>query len=614
MADRKKILSSIYNAIDSLRIVRHELPYKWCNKNHYLSPKVSNDSGRYESFPYAEEWLNWMVTGSVREITFKKSARITYTTSLVAAWCCLVVDRGRSCGIWRPNDTSRKNFVQVEIDPLFEYVPALSEKLVGGRNRNNPSNRNDFKEFTDSASYFLGAHSPSNFAGISIDVAIADEIDRWPKNIGKEGSSYSLMRKRTEQSVQPKIIAGSTPKIEGSSAIDDLYESADVKMERYLPCPHCKVKKPFWWQNFKFERGDDGRVTEAYFICQACGGKIKRSDYPEMDRNGVWMSEDGIIYDKEEDVFYDKDGGIIYEIKHLAVYIWAAYSYLIPWTQIADEFLEAVKSLREGDEDPMTSFVNTVRGLSYKPSAKKNQVSLTGLIGSVEDYKVTALPKGITFLTAGIDVQSGSNARLEIIVSGHSEDGRESWHVGHYVVNGEVENLTTCEDCNYIIFGTFHTEDNRRLRIKCALIDEGDGNNIDAVRRYANSLAHLEREKEPNMLIFRTYKGTDRGPFVHPYGHYGDRRHGTNVLCHHVNHITSKDLLFKAASEGRIHFNGDCNEEYFRQFTAEQRTVKRVNGELKVKYELKRPGIRCEVLDCWSMSRAAAEIFMKQKR
>ena len=86
------------------------------------------------------------------------------------------------------------------------------------------------------------------------------------------------------------------------------------------------------------------------------------------------------------------------------------------------------------------------------------------------------------------------------------------------------------------------------------------------------------------------------------------------MLCHHVNHITSKDLLFKAASDGRIHFNGDCNEEYFRQFTAEERIVKRVNGELKVKYELKRPGIRCEVLDCWSMSRAAAEIFIKSKR
>jgi hypothetical protein len=152
------------------------------------------------------------------------------------------------------------------------------------------------------------------------------------------------------------------------------------------------------------------------------------------------------------------------------------------------------------------------------------------------------------------------------------------------------------------------------VRVKAVLIDEGDGNNVDKIRRCVNELAPLERLNVNERTLVRTYKGTDRGPYVHPYKVFGHKTDNTNVFCHFCNHITGKDLLYAAALDGRIHFSSDCKADYFSQFTAERRVMRRVGGELKVKYEVKAPGRRCEILDCWNRAHAAKELYLKTRR
>lgn len=566
-------------------------------------------SGKYESFPYARAWVNWMVTSSVKRVFFKKPSRISYTISVGAAWNCAITDRSRKICVWRPTDTSSDDFVKTEIDPLFNVVPKLREKLIGGTAKNNPSNTNRFKEFTDTVAYFFGGKTPNNYAAIGVSISILDELDRFTRNVGGEGSPVYLAWKRTEASVLRKLAAGSTPTLEGESQISDEYEKCDLKVSRYLPCPHCQHKHTLEWENFKFGRDSVGGTT-AHFVCPGCNKVIEQKHYSMMDANGVWMADDGTWYDEDEDCFYSRSGKKIYEIESLGVYIWGAYSYLVTWVQIAREFLDANEAMKNGDESQMITFTNQVRALPYRMRSRAKTISIEDLKAGVEDYTSNTLPDRVAFLTAGMDVQSGEKSRVEIVVAGHSLDGKESWHVTRVVVDGELSNVTTQEDINYLLLGSYHTQDNRTLRIKCALIDEGDGNNVDYVRGYVNSLAHLEDKKNGQIrLIFRTYKGTDRGNYLHPYKQFKDRRTGIDTRCHFVNHITGKDMLFKAAREGRIHFNQECDEEYFKQFTSERRTSKRVNGILKVKYELRRPGIRAEVLDCWNMAQAAKELY-----
>lgn len=619
MSSGKGIDSSVAeetkSAIETLAIKEHTIPWRWVNENHYLPSISSEIVGRFESFPYARAWVNWMVTSSVKRVFFLKPSRISYTKTVAAAWVCLIADRGRKVCVWRPNDGSSDEFVKTEIDPLFNVVPVLGEKIVGGySSKNNPSNTNRYKEFLGTIAYFRGGKTPNNYAALGVTASILDELDRFPRNVGGEGtkgegSPVYLAWKRTEASIHRKLVAGSTPTIIGESQIAEEFERCEHKAYRHLPCQNCSHMHPLEWQNFKFKHDEDGGL-EVWFVCPKCSHAITMGDYAEMDEKGAWITQDGLRYDEDEDYFIDKDGKIVHEIENLGVYIWGAYSYLVTWKQIAREFLDAAKAMKDGDESLMITFTNQVRALAYRPRRNSKTVEVEDLQAGIEDYGTNSIPDKVAFLTAGMDVQTGSDARVEIIVAGWSEDGKEAWHIMRAIVKGNVDNQTTQDDINYILQGTYHTVSNKTLRIKCALIDEGDGNVTDEVRRYVGQMFGMEHKSNGNLrLIFRTYKGTDRGVYLHPYKEFKDRKSGTTARCHFVNHIAGKDALYKAAADGRIHFNNECNEDYFKQFTAERRVMRRINGILKVKYEIKREGLRAEVLDCWNMAQAAKELY-----
>ena len=82
------LADKIKAAIEPLAIKEHIIPWRWVNDNHYLPSISSEIVGRFESFPYARAWVNWLVTSSVKRVFFKKPSRISYTKTVAAACVC----------------------------------------------------------------------------------------------------------------------------------------------------------------------------------------------------------------------------------------------------------------------------------------------------------------------------------------------------------------------------------------------------------------------------------------------------------------------------------------------------------------------------------------------
>ena len=100
------------------------------------------------------------------------------------------------------------------------------------------------RTFTHGASYQVtGAQSPSQLASTDVDTVIGDELARWPKTAGAEGSPVDLVVERAEAfRATRRIVFASTPVSDDRPCV--AVASSWRRLNRWhAPCPSCGV----WW-------------------------------------------------------------------------------------------------------------------------------------------------------------------------------------------------------------------------------------------------------------------------------------------------------------------------------------------------------------------------------
>jgi phage terminase large subunit GpA-like protein len=257
-------------------------------------------------------------------------------------------------------------------------------------------------QFTGAYVCLSGANSPASLASRPIRYLFLDEIDKYPAFSGDEADPISLARERTKTFRNRKIIQASTPTTERGRVWRE-YESADVRMAYYVPCPHCgsmqklilhQVKWPEEVRQAKRDaHGDPQKLRDtaqmalstAWYECSACQGVIDDVDKLDALRAGEWRP--------------DRETATATPPRHVAFHLSSLYSPFVSFGQVAAEFIES-----EEFPERLRNFVNSWLGEPWRDS--RVAVKTHGLLEEqAGTHLMDEVPAEAHFLTAAIDVQ-----------------------------------------------------------------------------------------------------------------------------------------------------------------------------------------------------------------
>jgi phage terminase large subunit GpA-like protein len=565
----------------------------WARQYFYLSAESSYVEQAWTPWPFQSAILNCMSNDDIREIDFKKSARVGYTKMLLACICYTAHHLRRNQVIWQPTDDDIKEFVKTEIDPVLRDIPVMRE-VMPNVHRRDKANTLEQKNFIGSILHTKGGKAEKNYRRISVDTAYFDEISAFDLDIENTGDPYTHGSKRVEGASFPKINVGSTPAEKGKCHIDARYQRADARFHYNIPCPHCGEFHPITWggkdetHGIKWRENDPATVGH---LCPTCGVIYTQTEYLRVEHNGIWISEDRAIHIHADGRFTDPDGIIIRPPAHIAFHIWTAYSPAVPWASIVRDFLAAHADLGRGDDKKMKAFTLTTLGECWEGEIERTDVN--EIKSRAEPTPLRHMPRGCLLLLCGADVQGN---RIEAQVWGFGPGG-EMWTIDHRQFFGNPEQADVWHDLEEFLFDqTYPHACGGEHPIYATAIDSG-GTATDAVYAFA----HKHRARR--VFAIRGFPGIERaieqGNTKVDFNWQGRReKHGTTLW--HVGTNLAKDrlaarLLVGKPGPGYIHLSADNTDEWFAQLAAEDRVPVQTRYGTRMRWTPNRK--RNEVLD-----------------
>lgn len=545
---------------------------EWAREHFYLSAESSYVEQRWVPWGFQRAIMACISNDDIREVDLRKSARVGYTKILLAAIGYFAQHKRRNQALWQPTDDDRDEFVKTELDPMLRDV-AVMESVFPAYLKRDKDNTLQAKKFLGSIAHMKGGKAAKNYRRISVDTGYLDEYDAFDSNIEKEGDPGTLAAKRIEGATFPKLVVGTTPKLNGFSNIEKREREADIFLQRHVPCPECGEYHAITWggkdepHGFKWTDDDPDTVRH---LCPHCGALIDQAQYLAVADRGRYQSDDGTTCD-DAGVFRNAAGEIIRPPAHVAFHVWSAYSPNVSWVGIVRDFLAAFRESGEGKKEKLQAFWNTTLGEYWAEEFEKSDEN--ELRARAEPYPLERVPMGAVLLLAGIDTQPN---RLECVVWGYGR-GCETWAIAQRIFFGNPDEDEVWHDLEEFLFETdFAHASGRRLRIAGAAIDTR-GHNTHAVYNFC--ARHARRK------VFAIAGRSGREKHIRDGASKVDidwkgrlRKNGLVLWWVGTNH--AKDLIYgrlqiERPGPGYMHFSQELSDEFFRQFTGEARTTRR---------------------------------------
>jgi len=372
--------------------------------------------------PYLLEIMeNMSPSSSVRRTTVMKSVQSALTwaaENIIAAWCR-----------WWPTKllylTATDKALQKWTKRLEAMITSmgLRERIVASNTDRKTRTTGDkalSKTFQGGGALEMGSlQSPSDLASDSVQVAIADEVDRAPEKLKTgEGNFLSVLAGRLEAFLwKAKMLVFSTPTTWEDSLVFKEYKLGDQR-EYFVPCKHCRHMFFMEFKHLVPEYDENGQLDYAWLKCPKCGGRHVNGDKTWMlaPDNGAEWRPTAIAQDK---------GHRSYHISKMMVPVGLA-----TWTNIYHEYLKAKA------KNDMAPFYNLQLGLPFKEAGSRPKIIVEDMKGG---YSERDIPNGVLFIAVGMDVQQGSKTnmekqpRLELEVLGIGKNFR-TWGIEYKVL------------------------------------------------------------------------------------------------------------------------------------------------------------------------------------
>lgn len=594
----QSVQEAVNRGMRTFEVEPPQLLSEWADKHYYLSSESSGVEGPWKTLPYQRGIMNTMVNDDVPVVTLMKSARVGYTKILVASDAYYIAHLRRSIVTYQPTDSDASDFVKDEVETMIRDCPVVGAMLKVDPEKRSKSNTLSRKEFLGSIWDIKGGKSPRNYRRMTKDIAQYDETDGFDIDVGGEGSCFTLGDTRTDTSPFPKSMRGSTPGIRGISLIEPSFQEADVQLYRFLPCNGCGKHHKLEFGNLICEEEYNPKTVRHH--CPHCGYRASYDEYPDMDELGYWMTEDGFLYlDDSDNQFYDDTGEWVEPPHHVALFIWGAYSYFMPWPRLMKKWFQANEAKKNtGDITKLKTFINTVLAQTWEEDVGE-KLEWEDVKGMAEDYPHLEVPLNGLLVVAGVDVQDDRLA-LTIVAYGKNET---SWRLHYEELVGDPAEDNVWDQLDGYLNRTYTHITGEPLKIECCAIDSG-GHRTQEVYRYVRARAQqciaIKGSSTAWQPVLR--KPTMQDVTVSGKVHKG------GIKLWHVGSDTAKATVMRRMAldhdaPGRFHTAGWLGDDYFKGVTGEKLVTRYKRGfPYKEFIKLRRN----EPIDCEAYAYAAA--------
>jgi len=553
---------------------------EWAESHRVLSRRSSAEPGAYRvgRTPYAREIMDLLSSDDpTREVVLMKGSQVG-GSEIGLNWLGYIIDHSPAPVLLvMPTVEMAKRNSKQRVDPMIEDSPTLRGKVQDPRSRDS-SNTMLMKDFKGGTLIMTGANSAVGLRSMPARYIFFDEVDAYPSDADNEGSPIELAKARARTFTNRKFFYVSTPTVANRSEVERIFDSSD---RRYfmVPCPFCGFAQKLEFSRLKWEKA---QPETARYHCLECNGKIENWQKTEMLDKGKWeKTAESEIAGFHLNALYSPVG-------------W--YS----WEEIAKDWLKAQRN-----NDLRRTFVNTVLGETWVDRGEAPDWHR--LYERREKYIIGKVPRGVIFLTCGVDIQKD---RIEAEVVGWGRN-KESWSIQYVVLPGDTSSPDPWKQLFELLSTSFKTWAETDLPIRMMAVDSGYNTQVvyDWCRKFPLSRvvavkgqAHLEtivghpktvEMKMSGKKIKHGLKSWPVGSSLMKSELYGFLRQ---------NAPTNQDEPYPT---GYCHFP-EYEPAFFEMLTAEELMVKTVKGYKKFEWEKVRD--RNEALDCRIYARAAASI------
>jgi phage terminase large subunit GpA-like protein len=582
---------------------------EWADKHRILSSEASAEPGQWRTsrVPYARAWMDVFNDPYVHTVVLKTSSQVGKSETLNNVLGYFIHHDPCPIMMVQPTIDRMKEYSKKRIAPMIRDTPALSSVVSKELSRDS-DNTTLGKSFIGGHLKMVGANAASALASDPIRVLLADEVDRYPKDVDGEGDPLSLAVVRQTTFTNRKAGITSTPTTKGQSRVEEEYTRSH-QFKYHVPCPQCGEMQTLQWKDsdnqyrLVWENTPEGVVLSIHYAC-VNGCAIEPHNKLRMLDDGDWLDNEGrSIWDVLTEKHHN--GNIGFEIS-------ALYSVWLGWNELAERFIKATREAKAGKPELLKTFVNTMLGETWDLANERPDVE--GLEKRAEEYE-TDVPLGVLLLTAGVDTQPN---RLECSVWGWGVDG-ECWLIYHEIFWGDTSKQQVWNELEEFLLEGFKCE--RRDANGERLVRTIDAACIDAGGHNAEDVKNFTKRHRGNkwLAIFGRATGAKEAIVTKPTRVQG------GALLWAVGPNLIKDKIFSQMKvdepgPGYMHFpkqfdddgKETANEEYFKQLTAEKKVRKQKKFDPKdpyghSQYLYKKIRERNETLDCLVYAFAAKE-------
>lgn len=562
---------------------------EWADRHFVLSPESSAVPGRWTCLPYQRGIMDAMTDRSIRHVTLQKSARVGYSLMLTACIGYHMHHDPCTMLVVQPTLEDARGFSREVIAPALRDVPVLASL----RTRDDEAAEAMLsKRFPGGVLTLVGANSGAGFRRISRRVVLLDEVDAYPISAGDDGDPVSLATRRAEYYHDALILAGSTPLVQGSSRIEQLYQAGD-RRRYFVPCPQCG-----YMDHLVFTEREGGGhwlqfnttdPSDAHFVCSRNGCVITHDHKRDMLDHGEWRGERQCA-------------------GHASFYLWAAYSVSpgAGWADIATEFLKA----KRGGREQLRTFVNTWLGETWQEAGEAPDAEKLFL--RREEWPQGSIPasaRDVVAVTCGVDVQR-DRVIYDVVAWGRD---KQSWSIDTGTIPCKIENEADWTVLDGLLSRTYPNVSGAEHPIQLLAIDSGDQTHAvySWARRHGRRVACIKGSDGLRTIVGSPGKVDVR---------WNGKRVSNGVLLWPVGSSVGKADLYArlqlpapvdgcAYPPGWVHLSTDHTQGYCDQITAEhQVAVQRRTGHTVIEWRVQ-PGRENHHLDAAVYARAAATML-----
>lgn len=466
----------------------YEKPTEYIERVRYIPQHLTPFPG-YFSFdvtPYLREIFNRLSPeDDTEEIVVMKSAQIGYTVGILENGIIYHIgcDPRTVQFITADNDLAEET-VKTRIDPAIDYAE-LRNLIYAQAKRKGSRATGDttlLKEYPGGFVSFGGAKNPDNFRGKTYQRTFEDEIDTF-KDDAKEGNLLDLIKNRSNAFANTrKILYGSTPLIEQTSKIFQLYKQGDQR-NYFIPCKYCGEMQILKWHGIT----EDGKKYGIVFDHEHGQPIYESVGYQCRFCSQIFKDYDKVNFLKDKEMGGHAEWRATAEKKkpRLASYwINALYSPygMYSWEKIVEDWTEAwdIEKDRIKDFEKYKTFRNTKQGLPFydqgeqikeeKVITHRRNHYIKNQIPNIKAKEETG--SEILLLTCTVDVQQEN---LYVHIVGWCYGGA-NYTIDFYSIDGDVrskESPVWAELYKLLTEKEWTADDGKHYRISHTFVDSG---------------------------------------------------------------------------------------------------------------------------------------------